>query len=111
MPSDPYTVELTRLAEKDLDALAKKNATAHVEAVRALSRLERDPDAGHALTGSLRGCRSLDFSVQGSGQYRAVYIVVAPLQVCLVFIVGPHENIYRMAERRAQAARRRARQT
>lgn len=106
MPSDLYAVELTRLAEKDLDALAKKNAAAHGEAVRALSQLEQNPEAGHTLAGSLKGCQSLDFSVQGSGQYRAVYIVAAPARICVVFIIGPHENIYRTAERRARAARR-----
>ncbi len=108
MTSSRYAVELTRLARKDLDALAAKNREAHREAVMALSRLEYDPDAGDPLAGSLKGCRSLSFSVQGSGQYRAVYIVAAANQSCVVFIVGPHENIYRLAERRARAARRQA---
>jgi len=57
------------------------------------------------LTGNLRGCRSLGFSLKGSGQYRAVYVVLDDESVCLVFIVGPHENIYGKAERRLDALR------
>jgi hypothetical protein len=40
------------------------------------------------------------------GQYRAVYIVAAANLASVVFIIGPLENIYRAAERRARAARR-----
>jgi hypothetical protein len=68
--------------------------------------LETEPTRGHILTGSLRGTRSLEFSLNGSGVYRAVYIVRNDRRVCLVFIVGPHENIYDRAERRVHAARR-----
>jgi mRNA-degrading endonuclease RelE of RelBE toxin-antitoxin system len=106
MTSNRYEVELTRQAEKDLDALGERNPAAHGEAVDALRTLETNPDAGHTLAGSLKGCRSLEFSVKGSGVYRAVYIQSAPERRCLVFIVGPHENIYAKAERRANAARK-----
>jgi mRNA-degrading endonuclease RelE of RelBE toxin-antitoxin system len=109
MPTSRFAVELTKGAEKDLQTLAKKNPLAHAEAVVALAKLETDPQAGHALAGSLKACRALAFSVAGSGQYRAVYIVVVPEPACLVFIIGPHENIYREAEKRARAVLRRAR--
>jgi mRNA-degrading endonuclease RelE of RelBE toxin-antitoxin system len=101
-PSDRYDVELTNQAEKDLKSLRPWVA----EATRALLTLEGDPHRGHTLTGSLRGCRSLEFSLKGSGVYRAVYVALDPERVCLVFIVGPHENIYAKAERRVAALRR-----
>ena len=81
-----YEVELTRLARKDLEALKRTSEAAHREAVGTLAILEEDPRAGHTLTGSLKGCRSLEFSVKGSGQYRAVYTVVDKSRVCIVFI-------------------------
>jgi mRNA-degrading endonuclease RelE of RelBE toxin-antitoxin system len=101
-PGDRFEVELTREAEKDLKRLRpwKEQAT------RALVELEEDPYLGHALTGSLRGTRSLEFSLRGSGVYRAVYVVIENARVCLVFIVGPHENIYDKAERRVAALKR-----
>ena len=105
MASSGYTVEFTRLARKDLEALKSKNAAAHDEAVKVLAALEDDSQAGHTLTGSLKGCRSLDFSVKGSGQYRAVYIEVDKDRVCVVFIVATHENIYREASKRVAAVR------
>lgn len=101
-PSDRFEVELTNQAEKDLKDLRPWVA----EATRALLTLESDPLRGHMLTGSLRGCRSLEFSLKGSGVYRAVYVVLDEERVCLVFIVGPHENIYTKAERRVAALRR-----
>jgi mRNA-degrading endonuclease RelE of RelBE toxin-antitoxin system len=98
-----HEVELTRLARKDLDALQGKNEAAHAEAVVALGALERDPFAGHPLSGSLKGCRSLEFSVKGSGQYRAVYVVLDNRRVSIVFIVATHENVYREASKRLSA--------
>ena len=73
--------------------------------MRAIRALEDDPLRGHPLTGSLKGARSLDFSLKG-GAYRAVYSVLDAERTCLVFIVGPHENIYQKAERRAAALKR-----
>jgi mRNA-degrading endonuclease RelE of RelBE toxin-antitoxin system len=98
-----YRVELTEQAEKDLTRLRPFVA----EATRALLALETDPLRGHTLTGSLRGTRSLEFSLKGSGVCRAVYVVLDDEHVCLIFIVGTHENIYAKAERRAAALRRR----
>jgi mRNA-degrading endonuclease RelE of RelBE toxin-antitoxin system len=101
MASDRFDVQLTREAEKDLRRLH-----AHTGRVtRAILKLEDDPFLGHSLTGSLKGTRSLDFSLPGSGVYRAVYVVSDTTRVCLVLIVGPHENIYDRAERRVKALR------
>jgi mRNA-degrading endonuclease RelE of RelBE toxin-antitoxin system len=97
-----FAVELLRQAENDLDALKNHRA----EAVREILRLEENPELGHLLSGSLRGTRSLEFNLKGSGAYRAVYTVVDERYVCIVFIVGPHENIYKKAERRWAAVKK-----
>ncbi len=89
MTSEPFVVELTEQAEKDLQRLRPWTA----RAVRVLARLETEPYRGHALSGALRGARSLEFSLQGSGVFRAVYVVIEAERTCLVVIVGPHENI------------------
>lgn len=97
----PYRVELTDGAKKDLRKLRQ-----HRDQIgEALGRLEDDPLAGHALRGTLNHLRSLEFTVKGSGAFRAVYGVLEPDAVCLVVIVGPHENIYDRAERRVAALR------
>lgn len=102
MTSERYSVELTRDAEKSL----RKLRAWQDQVIRALLRLETDPYAGHILTGSLRGTRALEFTLRGSGAFRAVYTILDDERVCLVFIVGPHENIYDRAERRARALQR-----
>ena len=84
MTSSAFTIELTREAEKDLDRL----------------RGHRD-----RVTRSLRGARSLEFSLPG-GAYRAVYIVLDEERICIIFIIGSHENVYKRAERRYQALKR-----
>ena len=96
-----YLVELTDGAKKDLKKLRQ-----HAEQIsEALGRLEENPLAGHTLRGTLYGLRSLEFTVKGSGSFRAVYGVLDADAVCLVVIVGPHENIYDRAERRVAALR------
>ena len=100
--SSRFEIELTAQAEKDLKRLRPLTA----RATRALLVLEQNPYLGHALTGSLAGARSLEFSLKGGGAYRAIYLVRDADAICLVFIVGPHENIYERAERRAAALTR-----
>lgn len=102
MTSDRYAIQLTRDAEKDLKRLRSQLG----DVTRALSRLASDPFAGHALTGSLTRARALEFTLKGSGAYRAVYTILDDESVCVVFIVGPHENIYKKAERRYEALKR-----
>lgn len=91
------TVSLTRAAEKDLKGLSP---AARTRALKALGRLHDDPMAGHPLSGSLR--RSLEFSAP-EGAYRAAYIIDE--QTCVVFLIGPHEDFYKLAERRARTRR------
>ena len=100
-PTKRYRVELTDGAKKDLKKLRQ-----HREQIgEALGRLEENPLAGHSLQGTLYRLRSLEFTVRGSGAFRAVYGVIEPDGVCLVVIVGPHENICDRAERRVEALR------
>jgi mRNA-degrading endonuclease RelE of RelBE toxin-antitoxin system len=62
-------------------------------------RLEQNPFAGHLLSGALQGVRSLGFSLSG-GAYRIAYFLHQDKKVCLVFMIGSHENFYEIAERR-----------
>ncbi len=102
MPTiSPFTLRQTRQAERDLLDLRPWTA----RAARALRDLRENPFKGHSLTGSLKGARSLEFSLPG-GAYRAAYVVLADERTCLVFAVGPHENVYKLAERRFHALQR-----
>lgn len=105
MIHEPFAVEVTRRAEKDLENLGEEGAAV---ATRALLTLESNPTRGHTLAGALTGARSLEFSMPG-GEYRAAYLVLPAERLCLVFMVGPHENFYREAERRYQRLKKRRR--
>lgn len=95
------TGELARRAAKDSEQL---DPVVRGRAAEALRQLATDPEAVHPLQGSLRGARALGFSGPG-GAYRAAYIVHG--ERCLVFLVGPHEGFYALAERRYRALARR----
>ena len=99
---EPFAVELTRQAEKDLSKLRGRTEERTIE---ALLDLEQDPFAGHRLTGTMSDVRSLEFSSVG-GAYRAAYVVLVAERLCVVFMIGAHEGFYREAERRAAALRR-----
>jgi len=90
-------VELTKLAERDLKALWKISG----EVIEHLKILRNNPEKGHPLTGSLQGARSLEFSLKGSGQFRAAYVYIIKDSNVTVFMVGPHENFYKLALKRA----------
>ena len=100
--SDLYEVRILSRAEKNLDDLRSHRDYA----VRELLKLESNPTLGHVLSGSLRGARALSFNLKGGGAYRAVYTILDQDHVCIVFLVGPHENIYKKAERRWEAIKR-----
>jgi len=96
-----FQVELTDGAKRDLKKLRQ-----HREQIgEALGRLEENPLAGHTLQGTLYRLRSLEFTVKSSGAFRAVYGVLETDAVCLIIIVGPHENLYDKAERRVESLR------
>jgi len=104
MTSGEWDVQFTRPAQKDLAAL--KNLEA--QAFREVMKLAGDPYRGEAKRGSLKGARALGFTMPG-GAYRAAYVANKHERVCLVFIVGPHENFYKEAERRYKALRKQGR--
>lgn len=96
MSPDSFQVALTRAALKDL-----KSYRGDAAIVKArIELLKTDPLAGHILTGSLVGVRSLSFSLRGSGQHRALYVFRELTCKSVVFLIGPHENIYDRGERR-----------
>ena len=98
-----FTVYLTRAAEKDHGNF-KGKANENVE--EALRQLEHHPHLGEPLAGNLAEVRSLHFSLKGSGQHRAAYVVLLEQQECVVFLIASRENFYREAERRYRALRR-----
>lgn len=106
MTNRPHQIKLTRHAERDLVRLRKKNRLAYDRAVETIPVLQDDPLAGHALRGDLSSCRSLEFAVKGSGQYRVVYTVVDAESIVVVFVIATHENVYEVARRRAEQVRR-----
>lgn len=96
MSPESYRVGLTKAALKDLKTYRGDAATVKLR----LEILKSDPLTGHKLTGSLSGARSLAFSLRGSGQHRALYIFRELTGKSIVFLIGPHENIYDRGERR-----------
>ena len=68
-----------------------------------MDALRDNPLAGHPLSGSLAGVRSLEFSLRGSGQHRAIYVVRELTYSCVVVFIGSHENVYDRAERRLRS--------
>lgn len=86
-PSKRYEVLLTSAVKKDL----KRLRTHKTRIGEVLGELETNPLAGHTL--------------KGSGAFRAVYAVIEDEAVCLIIIVGPHENIDEAAERRVEILR------
>ena len=99
---DRHDVEILPKAEKDLRKLKQHQA----QATREILKLEANPHLGHTLTGSLRGARSIEFNLKSGGAYRAVYTILDDRRICVVFLVGPHENIYKEAERRWNAVKK-----
>jgi hypothetical protein len=97
-----FAVQLTHAAEKDLYFL--KPWVDRV--IKEIIELEKSPLKGHTLSGSLHGSRALEFSLPGSGEYRAAYVILKEERACLVYLIGSHEGFYERAERRAAAVRK-----
>ncbi len=89
-------MELLPAARKDLANLRPWGA----KVLELLAELEINPLKGELLAGSLRGSRSLKFNLQGSGAYRAAYIITG--QTCIVYYIGTRENAYTEIARRAK---------
>lgn len=92
----PFQVDLSSAAQRDLKALE----TIRTEIVNALLELENEPDKGHQLKQNLRDINSLEFTVKGSGQYRAAYLIQEHERLCTVIAIGAHENFYKQLSRR-----------
>lgn len=93
-----FDLHLTTAAQKDLDGLK----TIRPVVVQELLALKEDPQKGHPLKQNLQGIQALDFTIKGSGQFRAAYIVLEADKVCLIVAIGPHENFYDLVARRAK---------
>lgn len=92
----PFRVELLSHAQKDLKGLWRIRE----EVVTALRQLETVPDKGHDLSQDLQGIRSLEFSIKGSGMFRAAYLLIEEDQACSVLAIGPHQNFYDLVRKR-----------
>jgi mRNA-degrading endonuclease RelE of RelBE toxin-antitoxin system len=103
MSDKTYNVELTSTAEKELASLKPYVE----EIVKIILVLEKEPKAGHLLKGSLHRFRALEFSLPGSGQYRAAYVIIEDKKTCVVFAIGPHEGFYDNVKLRAKAIKKR----
>lgn len=102
MTQETFEIILEPVAARDLKSL-KHDAGKIVDEIIVL---ETNPKKGHELNGSLQGVRSLSFSIKGSGQFRVAYLIVEKDRKCVVFAIGPHENFYNMAEKRARQMKR-----
>lgn len=101
MSDKKYSVDVTPPASKELLALVP-----YVEEItNILLCLEDTPEAGHYLKGDLKGFRSLEFALPGSGQYRATYVIIEAQKKCLIFAIGPHEGFYNVVKQRAKRFR------
>ncbi len=98
-----YNIELTSTAAKELASLKPYVE----EVVKIILVLEKEPNVGHSLKGNLHQFRALEFSLPGSGQYRAAYVVIEDKKTCIVFAIGPHEGFYENIKLRAKAIRKR----
>lgn len=98
MNTEAYTVILDPIAQKDLKAFKHNSG----EVINAILELENNPNKGHDLAGNLQGAKALEFSLKGSGQYRAAYLVLERRRTCIVFAIGPRENFYDFAAKKAK---------
>ena len=100
---EKYEIHTTRTVEKDLDKLQKD----YFEIVKdEILNLEDNPLKGEPLKGKLKDCRGIKFTLPGKGDYRVLYVPKEPSKVCLVFFIGPRENIYEEAVRKVEALRK-----
>jgi mRNA-degrading endonuclease RelE of RelBE toxin-antitoxin system len=98
MANEMYTVHITNAVEEDLNEFDSYRA----RVIQEILTLESNPQAGHILKGKLKGLRSLEFSLP-DGACRAIYKIKADKSICLIIIVGYHENIYDKAHRRVES--------
>ncbi|OWZ82683.1 type II toxin-antitoxin system RelE family toxin [Natranaerobius trueperi] len=101
--SKGFQIHTTRTVEKDLDKLHSK----HFEQVKEeVLKLEEDPYIGAPLKGKLKGCRSINLSLYGLGEYRVIYTLKIAEKVCLIFFIGSRENAYEEATRKVETLKK-----
>ena len=82
-----YQIVLSRIAEKDLDKVNKKDKP-HIFA--ALFDLRKDPYLGKKLKGKFRDCYSLRISM-----YRIIYKIYKTKLNILIIRIGPRQGAYK----------------
>lgn len=82
-----YELRLSKQAQKDLDNLQKKD---FIRMVKALRRLEDDPQIGFPLLGKLKDCWRLR-----AGAFGIIYAIDSGKLVILVIAIGHRREIYR----------------
>jgi mRNA-degrading endonuclease RelE of RelBE toxin-antitoxin system len=87
MSQEIFKVILDPVVQKDLKALKRIQE----QVLDAILELEAHPKKGHELKAN-----------KGSGQYRAAYLLLEEQKTCIVFAVGPHENFYAAAAKKAK---------
>jgi mRNA-degrading endonuclease RelE of RelBE toxin-antitoxin system len=97
-----WEIVIHQVARKDLKPF--RHVLGDLEAKIAI--LETRPDAGEELTGSLKGVRSLKFSLRGVGECRVAYVKMTPDRICLLFLIASRESFYVEATRRLDTIRR-----
>lgn len=101
LPEHRWEIVVHRIARKDFKPF--RHVLGDLEA--KISILETRPDAGEELQGSLKGVRSLKFSLKGIGECRVAYYKLSSDRICLLFLIATRENFYAEATRRVEAVR------
>lgn len=101
LPDPRWEIVVHRVARKDFKPF--RHVLDDLEA--KISVLEMRPDAGEELQGSLKGVRSLKFSLKGVGECRVAYYKVSSNRICLLFLIASRENFYAEATRRVEAVK------
>lgn len=96
MPEEPYTIEFTRKAERDL--FERRSELSLL--VDHIAVLKTDDERGDVMHGPLRKARALKFAVKSGGEMRVLYALDHERRRCIIFLIGSRENLYREAEQR-----------
>ncbi len=93
-----YEVILSTAAQRDRDALPA-NLLSALENIHFARIADRPREVGRPKKGRLAGIFGYNFGPRRG--YRVLYEVLDAKRLVLVIAVGPHDQAYRRAERRA----------
>lgn len=85
-----FRVELTKQAEKSLDALMKAQPAIGSRIIRAIDRIAENPQIGNALCGNLKGLFK-----HRVGPYRIIYEIHRSRLLIIVIDIGHRREVYR----------------